>query len=82
MHLRPIAMLRRLASKISTRRGDPELLSDSAEAQTRQYLHKALAEPMLSSGMERVPLKTSVSIQVDAILTSASMLNVEARSKS
>jgi Zinc carboxypeptidase len=82
VHLRPIAMLRRLASKISTRRGDPELLSDSAEAQTRQYLHKALAEPMLSSGMERVPLKTSVSIQVDAILTSASMLNVEARSKS
>jgi hypothetical protein len=82
MHLRPIAMLCRLASMISTRRGDPELLSGSAAAQTRQYLLKALAEPMLSSGMERVPLKTSVSIQVDAILTSASMLQQEAGLKS
>ena len=81
-HLRPIAMLRRLAAMISARSGDPDRLSELAQEQTRQYLDAALADPMLTSGMEPVPLKTSVSIQVDAILTAASMLQREASSKS
>ena len=81
LHLRPIAMLRRLAAMISARGGDPDRLSELAQEQCRQYLDEALADPMLTSGMDAVPLKTSVSIQVDAILTAASMLQREAGSK-
>jgi hypothetical protein len=81
LHLRPIAMLRRLAAMISARGGDPDRLSELAHEQCRQYLDEALADPMLTSGMDAVPLKTSVSIQVDAILTAASMLQREAGSK-
>jgi hypothetical protein len=81
LHLRPITMLRRLAAMISARGGDPDRLSELAHEQCRQYLDEALADPMLTSGMDAVPLKTSVSIQVDAILTAASMLQREAGSK-
>jgi hypothetical protein len=44
----------------------------------RSFLDKSISDPVLSLGMEPVSLKTSVSIQVDAILTTALLLQQKA----
>ena len=78
MYLRPISMLRQLAFMVESRCGESDTFPKAAEEMARSFLDKSISDPVLSLGMEPVSLKTSVSIQVDAILTTALLLQQKA----
>ena len=78
MYLRPISMLRQLAFMVESRCGESDTFPKAAEKMARSFLDKSISDPVLSLGMEPVSLKTSVSIQVDAILTTALLLQQKA----
>jgi hypothetical protein len=78
MYLRPISMLRQLACMVESRSCESDTFPKAAKEMARSFLDNSISDPLLSLGMEPVSLKTSVSIQVDAILTTALLLQQKA----
>ena len=74
--LRPVAMLARLATLIEQRVDHGEFRDAAvlAQVEASTYLSIALNEPLLAQGLKPLPLRSSVQLQVDAVLTAARAL--------
>lgn len=71
--LRPVAMAKRLAAMRGGRAESPAMrtLTNEMRAATSQYLHSALADPLMHKRLAPTPLHLTVANQIEAILTTA-----------
>jgi hypothetical protein len=75
--LRSTAMLRRLAERIAERGDTNDDLVHEAAAAAASYIDRALADPLLSEGIDAFPLQSTVRLQVQAIFHGLEAARIE-----
>lgn len=75
--LRSTAMLRRLAERIAERGDTNDDLVHEAAAAAASYINRALADPLLSEGIDAFPLQSTVRLQVQATFHGLEAVRIE-----